>query len=344
MQNKVSVIIPCYNVSKYLPLCFESLDNQLYRDFEIIFVDDGSTDNTLELLQKYVDRVDNAVVISQDNGGLGCARNTGLRNSSGDYVCFYDPDDILSPQYLSTLMMLVTIDNIDLGVCGFKKVIEKKYDYLELMQQNEKHNFGDEYVLYGDEIINKYFGWDESYLGIFVWNKIYRRDIIDKYEINFSTIRHGEDAFFNAQYLIHCQSVRVSKKTCVYYVQRRTSLSNEHFSEKRFDFYKPLLNFINTNGSDILKQGVYTYFAKITQYTLWKCIVDKYHNVKAVQKMLQIFEKSMYFFYYNSSVPKHIKLLFKFYLMFYKLYFSVNFNKYKNIQSYNLPKELDFDI
>ena len=83
MDNKISVIVPCYNVAKYLPNCFKSLENQTYKNFEIIFINDGSKDDTLDILKKYCDGKENCVLVNKQNKGWSGARNAGLKNMRG---------------------------------------------------------------------------------------------------------------------------------------------------------------------------------------------------------------------------------------------------------------------
>ena len=100
MRNSIiSVIIPVYNVEKYLSRCIESVLNQTYRNLEIIIVDDGSTDDSLNICRRYEKKDKRIKVIHQDNGGLSSARNKGLMNSTGEYISFVDSDDWLHPDF-----------------------------------------------------------------------------------------------------------------------------------------------------------------------------------------------------------------------------------------------------
>ena len=106
MKNQkplVSVIVPVYNVEKYLEECLDSIINQTLEDIEIICVNDGSTDNSLKILKKYAKKDNRIKIINQKNCGLGCARNSGLNQSQGDYIFFLDSDDYLNPNILEKL-------------------------------------------------------------------------------------------------------------------------------------------------------------------------------------------------------------------------------------------------
>ena len=103
MQPKISVIIPVYNVEKYLPECLESILNQNFQDFEIICVDDGSTDRSLDILQEYKRKDDRFVILQQRHAGAGAARNHGIKLAEGKYIQFLDSDDYFEPTLLETI-------------------------------------------------------------------------------------------------------------------------------------------------------------------------------------------------------------------------------------------------
>lgn len=122
IKDLISVIVPCFNVEKWLPDCFKSLDNQIYKNFEVIFINDGSKDATLQMLQDYCDKNNNAYLINQKNAGLSNARNEGVRIAQGEYVYFYDADDILFPNTLQDFHRLITEYNCDCAIANYKRV------------------------------------------------------------------------------------------------------------------------------------------------------------------------------------------------------------------------------
>ena len=102
-QIDISLIIPVYNVEKYLRRTLESVENQTFKNFEVIIVNDGSTDGSLEIIQEFVNKHDNFILVDQENSGVGMARNAGIRVSRGIYIAFLDSDDFLEPNYLKKL-------------------------------------------------------------------------------------------------------------------------------------------------------------------------------------------------------------------------------------------------
>ena len=119
---KISVIIPVYNTEKYLSRCLDSVVNQTFKDLEIICVNDGSTDNSNEILDRYASKDNRITVINQKNGGLSAARNTGLRHASGQYIGFVDSDDWIDIDYYECLIGLAEKNNADIVMAGMRVV------------------------------------------------------------------------------------------------------------------------------------------------------------------------------------------------------------------------------
>ncbi len=163
----ISVIIPVYNVEKYLSKCLDSVINNTYRDLEIICVNDGSTDGSLDILNEYAARDDRISVISQENQGLSGARNTGIENSHADYIAFIDSDDFVHRQYFEILMRPMLENNADMSVASDKS-FSNDSDIASV-------NF-DEYGAKLMPSIDDMFENATSRRA--AWGKIYRRDFI----------------------------------------------------------------------------------------------------------------------------------------------------------------------
>lgn len=120
MEMKVTVIVPIYNVEKYLKRCVDSILLQTYKDLEIILVNDGSSDNSLHLCKQFCEQDERIVLIDKRNGGLSDARNAGLQQATGDYVCFIDSDDFILPTMIEKMMHKIIIDQADICVCDME--------------------------------------------------------------------------------------------------------------------------------------------------------------------------------------------------------------------------------
>lgn len=126
-MNLVSIVVPVYNVENYLEDCITSLVNQDYKNLEIILIDDGSTDSSADICDRYAELDDRILVLHKENGGLSDARNMGLRNATGKYVTFVDSDDTVDSTYVSYLYDLLVSENAELSICEFNYVDEKKH-------------------------------------------------------------------------------------------------------------------------------------------------------------------------------------------------------------------------
>ena len=119
---KVSIIVPIYNGEKYLSRCVDSLLNQSYKNIEYIFINDGSTDNTLDILNDYFKKDERIIVIDKDNTGVSDSRNKGIEKATGDYICFCDCDDMYDKNYVETMLNLTIDENVPLVKCNFKVI------------------------------------------------------------------------------------------------------------------------------------------------------------------------------------------------------------------------------
>ncbi|MCM1010726.1 MAG: glycosyltransferase [Fusobacterium sp.] len=115
-QVKISVIVPVYNVEKFLPECLDSLKNQTLYELEFICVNDGSPDNSLDILNRYAAEDERFIIVSQENGGLSAARNTGLKYAKGDYIYFIDSDDLIAPEHLENMYNAAVKEDADMVV------------------------------------------------------------------------------------------------------------------------------------------------------------------------------------------------------------------------------------
>jgi glycosyltransferase involved in cell wall biosynthesis len=125
-MHKISVIIPIYNVEKYLSVCLESVINQTYQNLEIILVDDGSTDACPKICDDYATKDNRIKLIHKKNGGLSDARNIGVKHATGDLISFVDSDDVLSLYFYEKLINILEENDADIVECGFRKFYNEK--------------------------------------------------------------------------------------------------------------------------------------------------------------------------------------------------------------------------
>lgn len=197
-MEKVSVIVPVYNVEKYLDACVNSILTSTYENLEIILVNDGSTDLSLEICKKYEQLEERIIVINQTNRGLSMARNAGLNQATGKYISFIDADDMVRPEFYEIMVRAIEETGTDWSACDYFTAEEKMRDNKDVATAYEIARGLDEQlavVLVAPEIRGK------SWTGLPVWDKLYLKD---KINFMFSEGRPiGEDLEFNVKY---CQS------------------------------------------------------------------------------------------------------------------------------------------
>lgn len=216
MNPKISIIIPVYNVEKYIEKCLDSVRQQTFEDFECILIDDGSTDHSGEICDFYVKIDSRFCVFHQKNAGVGAARNYGINVACGEYIVFADPDDYLAKDYF---------ENAVNHIQDFDMVI---YNATYLLDSHEKiitSNISDEITFEGENIkdLEKYV-LDRDIPNINIpfigapWMKVYRKYTIKDYGLKFDEGIHPmEDLIFNLCYMQKCNRIRFINKSFYFY-------------------------------------------------------------------------------------------------------------------------------
>ena len=196
-MKKVSIILPVYNVEKYLRKCLDSIINQTFDDFEVICINDGSTDNSLEILNEYAQKDSRFIIISQENQGQGVARNKGIEISQGEYIQFVDPDDWIELNMLEKLY--------DFAKKHQSQVVKFNYtEYNDYSGQYKKVNFTKRIKKdYNYDLDKKsYYNWRSlkkdclSNIELHAWSHFYLAEFIKSHNIQFAPSKHGEDHLF----------------------------------------------------------------------------------------------------------------------------------------------------
>lgn len=223
----ISIVLPVYNIRKYLDKCFESLIKQTYQNIEIVFVDDGATDGSGEILDSYVDKDPRVVVYHKINGGLSDARNYGTLKAKGEYITYVDPDDYIDADYVEYLFELVRKFKTKMSICQHRvlyqsgKVKECAVQLADVKMTSEEWLKG---FLYND--IN-----DTS-----AYCKLIHRDLLDG--IAFPKGKIFEDLATMYRFIIRAENVAVGYQSKYNYIFHVNSISNSKFNEKYFDYSK----------------------------------------------------------------------------------------------------------
>lgn len=281
MNIRISIIIPVYNAEKYLSETLDSILNQTFTDFEVIAVNDGSTDSSLDILKLYKNKDKRIRIIDKKNSGVSDARNTGIKNATGEYVCFVDADDILAQEYIEAMFDVVSKYGADMVVCRY--VTFRKSNQITYVHGNSDVN----QVKSVTDLL-------ERGLLTSAWNKLIKKEIIIKNNILYDTnMTFGEDLFF-------CWKVYL-KSNLIYYLDKELyfyRLMNEGATAKYhpelYENYKRAFNELKVyaqqkNTADSESTKVFDiYFTKRIPSFIKMCIREpvsirqKYRNMRLI--------------------------------------------------------------
>ena len=261
-DNLISIIIPMYNVEKYIEELLQSINNQKYENYEAILINDGSTDNTETICNKFIKENKRLKYISKKNTGVSDTRNKGISLATGKYICFVDADDILDENYLLDFINLInknkTKDN--LYCCQYKKIYntEQIDNNTEDVSIVKKYKSKDKYnILY-----------DNDYNG-YLWNKVFIKEIIDKNKIAFKKdIYMTEDSYFIFEYLKYIDEVIcINKKNYLYRIINSSASKNKN-NIKWFTIFKTLDYMIS--NKNLYTEKLYKRISYAYLYYLYK--------------------------------------------------------------------------
>lgn len=213
----VSIVVPAYNAGEEIRRCLDSILTQEYQDFELLVMDDGSTDGTAEILDSYAAKDTRIRVVHKENTGVSDTRNQAMRLAAGEYLQFVDADDWISPDATKLMVRAMRESGADMVVADFYRVIGSRI--------SRKGDIDEEGIItrreYADDMLEDPA---DFYYGV-LWNKLYRRSIQAKYHLEMDTsLAWCEDFIFNMEYVLHCRTIDVLKSPVYYYVRTAGSL------------------------------------------------------------------------------------------------------------------------
>ena len=258
MQPKLSVIIPVYNVEKYIRQCLDSVYSQTFRDFEVIIIDDGSPDNCGRICDEYAEKYGNEIntkVIHKENGGLCRARNDGIDAAQGEWITFVDSDDWIEPDYYEAMFNALGDKKVDIFVAGvcfintFNGAQTKAYCFAEdkVCKTRKELDHLMVRVLIGEKNGNIFLGGTGA-----PWDKLYRSDFVRHNKLYFETkLRANEDVLFNFIAFGKADSVEVSALCGYHYRQVEYSITHQINSNK----LKSMVTFLETANEYLEKNN-----------------------------------------------------------------------------------------
>lgn len=230
----ISIVVPVYNVEKFLERCITSIVDQTYTNLEIIIIDDGSTDQSSAICDELVKLDERIRVIHKMNEGLGLTRNRGIKEAMGDYICFIDSDDYIEKDYIETIYSSVKKQEADVCYCGHTKDINGKYEKRKNPLAGEVFS-GQEIK---DTIIPRMCGCRVGNDNIEMSScmAIYSVNLIRKYSLEFPSERQyiSEDLIFNINYLARCNKICISNCVGYFYVTVSSSLTRKYNPDRLY--------------------------------------------------------------------------------------------------------------
>ncbi|SHI13177.1 Glycosyltransferase involved in cell wall bisynthesis [Butyrivibrio fibrisolvens DSM 3071] len=308
---QVSVIVPVFNVKKYLPECLDSILSQTYSNFELILIDDGSTDGSGEVCDEYALKDSRIVVIHKENSGVADVRNLGISRAKGEHICFVDSDDIVNPTYIQVLYETAIKEGAGIVMCNY--ILFKDGETIPsdiVAKQNAK------IVITEKEMEDEAFSAENTVKLVIPINKIYKKSLVDK--IKYPSGKIHEDAYVYHRLLHEAKQAILIPDVLYYYRKRADSITNSSFTVKelddsmgavidRIDFYKELGNqrlfdiavdgylyFLWRNIEQMKKEGIDDYQELIKPYIrmlrdkIKYLKISKYYPVKKLIKMYYI--------------------------------------------------------
>lgn len=261
---KISIIVPVYNVEKYLTKCIDSITNQTYKDLEIILVDDGSTDNSGQICDQYAKKDNRIKVIHKENGGLSDARNVGIKNSTGEYLSFIDSDDYIDKDMIECLYNAITNANSDIAVCG--KYIEEETGKYYLRNVNSQLKIYNSKEALKSILTN-------NLIDVSACDKLFKKTLFK--DIQFPKNKYFEDMGTIYKLIDLCNSIVHIGSAKYHYIQRQDSITKTKFDMRYNDLYEHMNQFIE------LINKKYNYLNEyVLSYQLQNLItiIIEYHN------------------------------------------------------------------
>mgnify|MGYP003302353025 CR=1 FL=1 len=304
----ISVIVPVYNVEKYLDRCIESIVNQTYKNLEIILIDDGSTDNSPQICDELEKKDKRIKVIHKENSGVSSARNVGLDNAKGDYIGFVDSDDFIEKDMYSLMLKKIESTNSDCCFCDVR--------YVGICSNEEIHLWNKQ-LFSKQEILNVFFEFNG--FNFSVWNKLFQKNKIKKIRFN-EKIFIKEDALFCLEYFNDIKKIsHINKALYNYCFNDESALNNRNIKKDitSLDASSRMIEILKNNNINnyLIEECHY-----ICRFYKYKYIIEK----EKIDIDLSNYEKQVGQYLNDGLLNKKIGLKNKFKVLlatkFYKIY------------------------
>lgn len=319
-MDLVSVIIPVYMSEQYLNRCIESACRQTYENIEIVLIDDGSTDQSSEICDRWKEKDNRIKVIHQQNQGISVARNVGIEKSNGKYIVMLDSDDYLFPEMIKRMYSIQEKYDTDLVICGFEKGKSETFEGLQSLNPQIE-------IIDSQTALMRIYESDEKALQyVAPWAKLYKKKLFK--DIRYPTGKIFEDIYVTHQILYRCNRIAVTSQKMLYYYQHPESIMNRKFHIKKLDYLEALkrrIDFFEENKLEKLKiiAGDEYIHSLIWEYSRTRDLIK---NKDAMSEIVSRYRKIYKWGYSSKRYPQETKLfLWLFYLNpeFVMLYWKI---------------------
>lgn len=319
INKKISVIVTAYNIEEYLSRCVDSLLEQTYSNLEIILVDDGSTDKTGEICDKYAEKSDNIRVIHQGNGGPSAARNAGVEIARGDYIGYVDGDDWIEPDMYEKMLEACLKWGAEIAICTYRPVGKGA---------EEIHPTGNVLKLTKEEALEYYIsGHPQYHIYHSVWSKLFNKKVIE--DITFLEGRKSEDIMYTTQALTKAEKcVFLDTPYYNYMVDRNTSIMNSKLHERRFadeiPFWREQKTYLESVGlHELAGKSAYQFYRRMLFYYMDFKDRRMKDSCQEMKKLFREDKQKIRKIYQNSYVALGDKLRMKLFLLSPAAYYYV---------------------
>lgn len=282
---KISIIVPVYNCEKYISNCINSILEQSFKDFELILVDDGSSDRSFEICESFAKKDNSVRAIHQPNSGVSRARNRGLDEAKGEYIGFVDGDDCIDKEMYERLYKNLADNNADISICGIVNYFVKKDGTTEKVRQSQVDGF---WIFSGEQALKE--ALQSRLYSVNPVNKLFKRELFDK--LRYPEGKISEDAFLIPVVISKAGKVVYDSKPMYYYLRRENSITTSNFSDSGWDVveaYKNHLNMVSEKFPNLKKVAKFRY---LWAYTY---VIDKIMLSENSENYLEDFKKAFDF-------------------------------------------------
>ena len=315
---KVSIVVPVYNVKDYLDKCLNTLVNQTIKDIEIIIVNDGSTDDSYKIIDKYAKKYSKLIkVLNQQNQGVSDARNNGLKLATADYVMFVDSDDYLNLDAVEKAYKKITSEKADVVIFG-NNVVNESGNIISATYPSQ--------TIYNNELEKIIFG------NVCPWNKIYKKSLIEKSDFKFRSKIWYEDLDYSFKVFVESKKTSFLEENLYNYLIRPNSIMNNQKANRNLEILDAIDEIISYANKHNIYKKYYNVIEYLCVYHVYICAITRVINMKIkrsqkkelIDKFIQYtnnnfpeFKKNCYL----NKMPANKKIVYK--LINYKQYWLI---------------------